>query len=64
MTQSEILRVPPGMTGPWQVGGRNHASFENRVGMDAYYVRDWSVWLDIVLMARTVQTLMRGRGAY
>ncbi len=32
--------------------------------MDAYYVRDWSVWLDIVLMARTVQTLMRGRGAY
>ncbi len=64
MTQSEILRVPPGMTGPWQVGGRNHASFEDRVGMDAYYVRDWSVWLDLVLLACTVKILLRGRGAY
>ncbi len=64
MTQSEILRVPPGMTGPWQVGGRNHASFEDRVGMDAYYVRDWSVWLDLILLAYTVKILLRGRGAY
>ncbi|MBA3424756.1 MAG: undecaprenyl-phosphate galactose phosphotransferase WbaP [Rubrobacter sp.] len=64
MTQSEILRVPPRMTGPWQVGGRNHASFENRVGMDAYYVRDWSVWLDLILLAYTVKILLRGRGAY
>jgi len=64
ITQSEILRVPPGMTGPWQVAGRNETFFSDRVRMDAYYVRDWSVWLDIVLMARTVQTLMRGRGAY
>ena len=64
MTQSEILRVPPGMTGPWQVGGRNHASFEDRVGMDAYYVRVWSVWLDLILLAYTVKILLRGRGAY
>ncbi|MEJ7631713.1 MAG: undecaprenyl-phosphate galactose phosphotransferase WbaP [Rubrobacteraceae bacterium] len=64
ITQGEILRVPPGMTGPWQVAGRNETFFSDRVRMDAYYVRDWSVWLDIVLMARTVQTLMRGRGAY
>lgn len=64
MTQSEILRVPPGMTGPWQVGGRNHASFGDRVGMDVYYVRDWSVWLDLILLAYTVKVLLRGRGAY
>ncbi len=64
MTQSEILRVPPGMTGPWQVGGRNQATFEDRVGMDAYYVRDWSVWLDLILLAHTVKVLLRGRGAY
>jgi Undecaprenyl-phosphate galactose phosphotransferase WbaP len=64
MTQSEILRVPPGMTGPWQVAGRNQTTFEDRVRMDAYYVRDWSVWLDVILLARTVKTVVLGRGAY
>jgi lipopolysaccharide/colanic/teichoic acid biosynthesis glycosyltransferase len=61
---NEILRVPPGITGPWQVSGRNHASFDDRVQMDVYYVRDWSVWLDLVLLARTVRTLFVDRGAY
>ena len=64
ITQSDILRVPPGMSGPWQVAGRNQASFEDRVRMDDYYVHDWSVWLDIVLLARTAKTVVRGRGAY
>jgi Undecaprenyl-phosphate galactose phosphotransferase WbaP len=63
-TQAEILRVPPGITGPWQVSGRNHTSFGERVRMDAHYVRDWSVWLDLVLLARTVQTLLFRGGAY
>ena len=63
-TQKEILRVPPGITGPWQVSGRNYTSFGDRVEMDAYYVHDWSVWLDIVLLARTVKTVLLGRGAY
>ena len=64
ITQSEILRVPPGMTGPWQVAGRNQTYFDDRVRMDAYYVRDWSIWLDLVLLARTVKTVLRGGGAY
>ena len=64
MTQSEILRVPPGMTGPWQVAGRNQTSFGDRVQMDAYYVRDWSVWLDLVLLARTLGCLLLRRDAY
>lgn len=64
VTQSEILRVPPGITGPWQVAGRNHASFDERVQMDAYYVRDWSVWLDLILLARTAKTVLLSRGAY
>ncbi len=64
MTQSEILRVPPGITGPWQVAGRNQTSFNERVQMDAYYVRDWSVWLDLVLLAHTVKCVILGRGAY
>ena len=64
VTQSDILRVYPGMTGPWQVSGRSNTSFEERVRMDAHYVRDWSVWLDLVLLARTVKTLMSGRSAF
>ena len=61
--QEEILRTPPGITGPWQVAGRNHTSFEERVQMDAYYVRDWSVWLDLIILARTVESVVFGRGA-
>jgi lipopolysaccharide/colanic/teichoic acid biosynthesis glycosyltransferase len=46
------------------VAGRNHTSFSERVRMDAGYVRDWSVWLDLVLLARTVQCLLVSRDAY
>ena len=63
-TQSEILRVPPGITGPWQVAGRNHTAFSDRVQMDVCYVRDWSVWLDLVILARTVRSVLFDRGAY
>jgi undecaprenyl-phosphate galactose phosphotransferase len=63
-TQEEILRVTPGMTGPWQVAGRNDASFGERVRMDSCYVRDWSVWLDLVLLVSTVRCLLLSRNAY
>jgi len=62
--QEEILRVPPGVTGPWQVAGRNHASFGERVRLDTYYVRNWSVWLDLVILARTVGSVFFSRGAF
>jgi Undecaprenyl-phosphate galactose phosphotransferase WbaP len=62
--REEILRVPPGVTGPWQVSGRNHAFFTDRIEMDIHYVRDWSVWLDLVLLARTVRALFVDKGAY
>lgn len=62
--REEILRVPPGVTGPWQVSGRNHAIFTDRIGMDIHYVRDWSVWLDLVLLARTFRALFVDKGAY
>jgi len=61
--QEEILRVPPGITGPWQVAGRSRTSFEKRVQMDVYYVRDWSVWLDLVILARTLESVTFARGA-
>jgi Undecaprenyl-phosphate galactose phosphotransferase WbaP len=62
--REEILRAPPGVTGPWQVSGRNHAFFTDRIEMDIHYVRDWSVWLDLVLLARTVRALFVDKGAY
>jgi Undecaprenyl-phosphate galactose phosphotransferase WbaP len=63
-TQKEILRVTPGITGPWQVAGRNDTSFDERVRMDASYVRDWSIWLDLVLLVSTVWCLLFSRNAY
>jgi Undecaprenyl-phosphate galactose phosphotransferase WbaP len=62
--QSGILRVPPGITGPWQVAGRNSIPFDERVQLDAYYVRNWSVWIDLILLSRTIKLLIFGRGAY
>jgi Undecaprenyl-phosphate galactose phosphotransferase WbaP len=56
-------RVKPGVTGLWQVSGRSDTSYEERVAIDTYYVRDWSVWLDIVILARTVKAATFGRGA-
>jgi Undecaprenyl-phosphate galactose phosphotransferase WbaP len=56
--------VKPGITGLWQVSGRNNTSYEERVQLDNYYVRNWSPWLDIHILARTVSTLIRGSGAY
>jgi Undecaprenyl-phosphate galactose phosphotransferase WbaP len=61
--QREILRVYPGMTGPWQVSGRSDMSFKERNQMDSYYVRNWSVWLDLIILSRTVVTVLRRRGA-
>jgi Undecaprenyl-phosphate galactose phosphotransferase WbaP len=56
-------RVTPGITGLWQVSGRNNISYEERVTMNAYYVRNWSIWLDLVILARTVSSVVLGRGA-
>jgi len=58
------LRVRPGLTGLWQVSGRSDLSYEERVRLDAYYVRNWSVWLDLVILVRTVIAVLSGKGAY
>jgi Undecaprenyl-phosphate galactose phosphotransferase WbaP len=57
-------RIRPGMSGFWQVGGRSEIDYKIRVAMDAYYVRNWSVWLDIIILARTIKIVLFGRGAY
>jgi Undecaprenyl-phosphate galactose phosphotransferase WbaP len=57
-------KVTPGLSGLWQVSGRNNVSYEERVGFDLYYVRNWSIWLDLYILARTVKVVVRGDGAY
>ncbi|MEZ5352478.1 MAG: undecaprenyl-phosphate galactose phosphotransferase WbaP [Bryobacteraceae bacterium] len=57
-------RVKGGITGLWQVSGRNDTSYEQRVALDLYYIRNWSVWLDLFIMARTVTAVLFRRGAY
>ncbi len=62
-TQGEILRVYPGITGPWQTSGRNDTSFADRVQIDGHYVRNWSIWWDLIILARTVRCVLFSRGA-
>jgi len=52
----------PGMTGLWQVSDRNATGFTARLRMDVHYVRNWSPWLDIWILARTVGVVIRGTG--
>ena len=57
-------QVMPGMTGLWQISGRNNLSYPERVGLDVYYVQNWSVWLDVHILLHTIITTLRGIGAY
>jgi Undecaprenyl-phosphate galactose phosphotransferase WbaP len=57
-------RVLPGVTGLWQVTARSEGDLEVQQRLDTYYIRNWSVWLDLYLMARTLSVVVRGRGAY
>jgi len=57
-------RVRPGMTGLWQVSGRSETGNDGFIRWDAYYVRNWSIWLDIVILVRTVYAVLHKRGAY
>jgi Undecaprenyl-phosphate galactose phosphotransferase WbaP len=57
-----ILKVKPGITGWWQVMGRNATSFKERLRLDEYYISNWSIWLDIYIMIKTVWVLITGQG--
>jgi Undecaprenyl-phosphate galactose phosphotransferase WbaP len=56
--------VKPGITGLWQVSGRNNTTYDERVQLDAYYVRNWSPWLDLYLLLRTIRIVLFAKGAY
>lgn len=57
-----ILKVKPGITGWWQVMGRNATSFKERLQLDEYYISNWSIWLDIYIVIKTVWVLINGQG--
>ncbi|MFN8006971.1 MAG: sugar transferase [Terriglobia bacterium] len=60
-----LLTVKPGITGLWQVSGRSDLSYEERVNLDMYYIRNYSVWLDLqILFIQTIPAVLKGHGAY
>jgi exopolysaccharide biosynthesis polyprenyl glycosylphosphotransferase len=56
--------VLPGMTGLWQISGRSNLSFDDLVRLDFYYLDNWSIWLDVSILAKTVPAVIGQRGAY
>ena len=59
-----ITEVNPGLSGLWQVSGRNKKSFSERLVLDAWYIQNWSLWLDIVILIKTVKVVLKREGAY
>jgi exopolysaccharide biosynthesis polyprenyl glycosylphosphotransferase len=59
-----LLTVHPGITGLWQVSGRSDITYQERVRLDMHYIRNWSIWLDIQLLFRTIPAVLKSRGAY
>ena len=61
---NDFYLVPPGITGVWQVSGRSDTTYEERVLMDSWYVHNWSVWIDIVYLLKTVLAVVKSKGVY
>lgn len=59
-----ISSAKPGITGLWQVSGRSNTHYKYRVKLDAWYVMNWSLWLDIVILFKTIRVVIRAEGAY
>lgn len=61
---SFILSVKPGLSGMWQISGRSDTGYEERITLDSYYIQNWSIWLDIWIIIKTVWVVFKGKGAY
>jgi lipopolysaccharide/colanic/teichoic acid biosynthesis glycosyltransferase len=62
--QRLLLSVKPGLTGHWQVSGRQDVSYEKRVKMDVFYVQNWSLWFDFKILLKTAWRVLKRDGAY
>jgi len=58
-----ILKVKPGLTGLWQVTGRNTLTFMQRVNLERWYIKNWTLWLDFVILVKTIKVLFNRQGA-
>ena len=63
MYYNSVIGCTPGVTGMWQSHGRSDVSFEDRLLMDDYYYRNWSIWLDMTILIKTVKMVFKGQGA-
>ena len=59
-----LMLVMPGLTGLWQVSGRSNTTYDERVALDMTYITNWSLWLDVKILLRTIPAVLRGDGAY
>jgi Undecaprenyl-phosphate galactose phosphotransferase WbaP len=59
-----IFSIRPGLTGLWQVSGRSHTDYHDRISYDTYYLQNWSVWLDLWVIYKTIGVVLNGKGAY
>ncbi|HHS48533.1 MAG TPA: undecaprenyl-phosphate galactose phosphotransferase WbaP, partial [Desulfurella acetivorans] len=59
-----ILLTKPGITGLWQVSGRNELDFQTRVDLDCFYVTNWSLWFGIMILLKTIYAILKQKGAY
>lgn len=62
--EATILMTKPGITGLWQVSGRSTTNYDYRISLDSWYVRNWNLWLDIVILFKTVRIVLKREGAY
>jgi exopolysaccharide production protein ExoY len=58
------LRARPGLTGPWQISGRNDVDYATRVALDRKYIEEWSFWRDLAIIAKTARVVVTARGCY
>ncbi|MDE6349649.1 MAG: sugar transferase, partial [Treponemataceae bacterium] len=59
-----ILSVQPGLSGMWQISGRSDTGYEDRIVLDSYYIQNWSIWLDLWIIIKTIHVVLKGKGAY
>lgn len=59
-----IIKVKPGLSGPWQTSGRSDIVFKERLKLDEYYVRNWNFWYDLIIVLKTIKVVLDKKGAY
>ncbi len=62
--KNKFLALKPGITGLWQISGRTDLSYDDRIKLDIYYIENWSLWLDVQILLKTIPTIIKRRGAY